>query len=153
MGFVLDADSDIKLRWNEVRTKLMKLGIEPPLTPPVSGFVADVPDFRTRVGLWLMPNNADTGMLEDFLRDLINENDPLMPLASESADQAFKIDPRYSKVHRSKAILHTWLAWQQKPGMPFGTAMTAKYFQHDTPTALAFVAWFTQLYGIEPRTS
>src|SRR5436190_24268592 len=32
----------------------------------------------------------------------------------------------YFKV--SKALIHTWLAWQEKPGRPLGLAITARYF-------------------------
>jgi hypothetical protein len=32
---------------------------------------------------------------------------------------------RYISIHHPKALIHTWLAWQEKPGMPTGQAITA----------------------------
>jgi hypothetical protein len=45
-----------------------------------------------------------------------------------------------------KARIHTWLSWQENPGLPFGTAITAAYLSHDSPEALKFVAWFKKLF-------
>jgi len=47
---------------------------------------------------------------------------------------------------RGKSTLHTWLAWQETPGLPFGTALRAEFFRHDTEDALRFVAWFRRLF-------
>ena len=47
-----------------------------------------------------------------------------------------------------KAVLHTWLAWQQVPGLPYGTAMRARYFRDDSPAAQAFVSWFRTVFSI-----
>ena len=46
-----------------------------------------------------------------------------------------------------KAVLHAWLAWQQEPGLPYGTAIRARYFMHDSPVAARFVAWFRRLFA------
>lgn len=148
VGFVLDADSNIQSRWEAVRSRLVKLGIECPLTPQGGGFVADVPNFLTRVGVWLMPNNVDSGMLEHFLQGLIAEGDKLLPIAQKSTTDAMTVECRFQKPHEPKAVVHTWLAWQKNPGLPYGTAITAEYFRHDTEIALAFVSWFQRLYGI-----
>ena len=59
---------------------------------------------------------------------------------------------RYPNRHRSKALIHTWLAWQQNPGRPMGTAIKAGYLQHDAPIALAFVAWLRRLFEIPPTS-
>lgn len=103
-------------------------------------------DFK--VGVWLMPNNTDTGMLEDFLRDLIAEGDKLLPIAKDATRNALKTDPRFAAVHEPKAVIQTWLAWQKNPGLPIGTAITAHCFRHDTEVANAFVKWFRDLFGV-----
>ena len=59
-----------------------------------------------------------------------------------------EIDRRFPPVDRLKAILHTWLAWQQEPGRPYGTAVGARFFRHDSPAALAFLAWFKRLFSV-----
>ena len=150
VGFVLDADSEIKDRWKAVCSRLEKLGVVCPPEPQAGGFVSDVPDYKTRVGVWLMPNNTDTGMLENFLQDLIAEEDVLLPIAQKATADAMAVALRFPKLHQPKAVIHTWLAWQEKPGLPFGTAITAKYFCHDTEIALAFVNWFRNLFLVGP---
>ena len=112
------------------------------------GFIADVPNFQTKVGVWLMPNNADIGMLEHFLQELIADGDKLIPLARSSTEAAFETDPRFEAVHEAKAIIHCWLAWQKQPGRPFGVAMRSGYFRHDSELANAFVKWFRNLFGV-----
>lgn len=94
-----------------------------------------------------MPDNGATGSLEAFLSSLVPTGDPLWPLAQRSTDQAKNLGARFSDASHPKAELHTWLAWQKQPGRPFGTALTARYFQHDAPAAQAFVDWYRQLVG------
>ena len=48
-----------------------------------------------------------------------------------------------------KATLHTWLAWQKEPGLPYGTAIKAKYFGNNSPVAMDFVSWFKILFAIK----
>ena len=38
----------------------------------------------------------------------------------------------YSLTHRQKAFVHTWLAWQENPGMPMGQEIAAKALSHDS---------------------
>ena len=38
------------------------------------------------------------------------------------------------------------LAWQERPGLPYGSAIAARYFNHDSSAALAFVDWFKRVF-------
>lgn len=42
--------------------------------------------------------------------------------------------------------MHAWLAWQEEPGKPFGIALKAGYFDHQSPAADRFVDWFMQTF-------
>ncbi len=42
--------------------------------------------------------------------------------------------------------MRTWLAWQEEPGKPFGTAITARYLDADAPPAKALVDWMRRLF-------
>ena len=53
---------------------------------------------------------------------------------------------RHSLIHRPKALIHTWLAWQQTPGMPMGQAITARVLSCDSEIAIAFVNWLNYLF-------
>ena len=150
VGFVLDADSAPGNRWRGVRTRLDGVGLELPEEIPESGFVGDAPIFQARVGVWLMPDNRASGALEEFLQGLVDDDDALLRLAETSTTSASERGATFRDAHRRKAVLHAWLAWQQRPGLPYGLAVTARYFRHDSPAALAFVEWFRRVFAPMP---
>ena len=148
VGFILDADGAPEDCWRAVRNRLEDVGLTLPLEIPVGGFVGDSVSFRTRVGVWLMPDNLRHGALEEFLRDLVNNEDTaLFQLAETSTTSAKERGAAFPEAKRLKATLHTWLAWQQRPGVPYGLAITARYFSHNSPAALAFVEWFRHVFA------
>ncbi|MFH1466552.1 MAG: DUF3226 domain-containing protein [Pseudomonadota bacterium] len=55
----------------------------------------------------------------------------------------------FRDVHEPKAVLHTWLAWQEEPGTPMGLALTRRYLDPCHPRAVAFAAWLRRLFGAE----
>ncbi len=154
IGFVLDADGPPKDLWRSVRTRLEGTGLTLPDEIPEGGFVGYTVIFRARVGVWLMLDNRRSGAIEEFLKDLVADGDALLGFAETSTDGAKKIGATFSKAKRSKAVLHTWLAWQKRPGAPYGTAIKARYFKHDSPSARAFVDWFKRVFEepmLDPR--
>ena len=146
VGFVLDADAVPTARWAAVRTRLGGVGLELPGEIPEGGFVGDAIDVRARVGVWLMPDNRRSGDLEEFLTDLVGREDRLLELATASTRTAKEQGARFPEPRHRKAILHTWLAWQERPGVPYGTAIKAHYLSHDSVAAHAFVVWFRRVF-------
>ena len=146
VGFVLDADETPRDRWLAVCDRLGEFGLELPDEIPNEGFVADIADSQARVGVWLMPDNQRTGALEHFLQDLVEDNDPLHPLAETSTAEAKESGATFPDVDRPKAVLHTWLAWQKAPGLPYGAALKARFFRDDSAAALAFVEWYRRVF-------
>ena len=150
VGFVLDADSSLQNRWMAMSSRLREAGVDPPEDVPSEGFVGESRTYRTRVGAWLMPDNQRGGRLEDFLRTLVEESDKLLPHAQESTIQAKKRHgANFRDVDEQKAVLHAWLAWQEVPGLPYGTAIRARYFRPDSPVAERFVAWFRRVFELQ----
>ena len=154
---MVDADIDpenpgasIENRWRSIRNRLMALGLDCPVVPDPTGTILEgvVNLIACKVGVWLMPNNIDSGMLEDFLHGLIADGDKLLPIARKATTEAMATERRFPEIHERKAVIHTWLAWQKKPGQPYGLAIKAESFRHDSDTALTFVSWFRQLYGV-----
>lgn len=148
VGFVLDADSPLVNRWNTVRRQLQSVGVDTPYEPPPEGFIGRTEEYRATVGVWLMPDNRQDGAIETFLETLIDSDDPLIGHAESATDTAKELGAKFAEKDTRKAVIHAWLAWQEEPGRPFGTAIRAKFFRHDSPAAVAFVAWFKRLYGI-----
>ena len=95
-----------------------------------------------------MPDNRRTGALEDFLRELIEEEDSLIRHAEESTSQARALGAPFPGKDANKALLHTWPAWQEEPGRPYGVAVKKRYFRGDSETALRFLAWFSRVFEI-----
>ena len=149
VGFVLDANSSLQDRWNAMVSRLREMDVETPDTIPPDGFVGESPTYRARVGVWLMPDNQRSGALEHFLKTLIHEADPLIEHARDSTELAKQLGARYPDDDNgvAKAVLHAWLAWQENPGLPYGSAIRARYFRRDSPVAERFVGWFHRVFG------
>jgi len=148
VGFVLDADTPLAARWQAVRGRLDPVGVSVPEQAPAGGFIGESDTYACRVGVWLMPDNRHDGMLETFLRTLVDEEDHLIGHAASSTKLARGLGARFSDAHVTKAIIHAWLAWQEEPGLRYGTAIRARYFRHDSATAQVFVTWFKRLYAL-----
>ena len=149
VGFVVDADEPLLNRWAAVRDRLIKAGVGAvPDVPPPDGFIGASARFQSRVGVWLMPDNQQGGNLESFLNRLIPDGDPILPHAAEATDKAKDLGAVIPEVDYSKAVLHAWLAWQSTPGCPYGTAIAARFFIHDSDLAIRFVRWYVTLFGL-----
>jgi hypothetical protein len=65
IGIIIDADTDISVRWNSIKTKLHEIGFSVPTEFPPTGLIIE--NDTHKVGVWIMPNNNSNGMLEDFI--------------------------------------------------------------------------------------
>jgi hypothetical protein len=147
VGFVLDANGAVGSRWESVRDRLKDVDLGLPEQVPADGYIGDSPSLKARVGVWIMPDNlTDSGRLEDLIATLVPANDALYKHASVATGKATELGAGFGTQHRTKAVLHCWLAWQREPGLPFGTALKAHFFRHDSPEAMRFLAWFKSLY-------
>lgn len=152
LGAIVDADADPAVRWRQLGEVLSPLGYSLPVEPTRGGTVFAAPGpTRPRLGLWLMPDNRVAGMLEDFLLGLTAEDDALVERATTSVDGIPTAERRFIDAHRSKAIVHTWLAWQEEPGTSLGLAITRRYLDPSRPPAPAFRSWLLDLFGNAER--
>jgi len=148
LGIVVDADENLQGRWESVRNRLIEGGYQDLPNQPVSDGIIVSPEDMPRVGVWLMPNNQLTGMLEDFVAYLIPDEDQLSPITQQYIDTVENGSlNNYSPQHSSKAFIHAWLACQQNPGMPMGQAITAHVLNFNMPLANKFVEWLNELFG------
>lgn len=151
LGIILDADIDLHARWQAVRDRLVASGYQDiPECPHSEGTVVTPPhdSILPRVGIWLMPDNQLPGILEDFLRFLVPEGDALL-LRAEEAIAAIPAEQRkFSELKKPKARIHTWLAWQEEPGKPFGQAISARYLDPTLPAANTFAKWLHETFFV-----
>jgi len=145
IGIVLDADTNVASRWEAIKNKLQNYEYIIPETPNIGGTILNCP-YLPKLGIWLMPNNLDVGMLEDFCLLLVEENK--IAVADECIKIAMKKNATsFKNVHYAKALIHTYLAWQDEPGKPIGQAITAKILQPSYPISLEFKKWLIELFG------
>ncbi len=158
LGIVVDADENAEKRWAQLRGLLGRLGLEPPQHPNPDGVIIAGQAPQSQVGIWLMPDNRESGTLERFVTQLVPSDDLCWEYAGQSA-QAAQARYRSSEGQQqrackdkdlSKSHLHTWLAWQKEPGLAMGTALTAEILGPQSAAADKFRDWFVRLF---PRES
>ena len=156
IGYIFDADDlaltnnewNLQRTWTAIRDRLAKPPtlVTSPDQIPVEGFVGKHSKTGTPIGVWLMPDNQRDGSVEDFLRELIVDSDSIAPFAESSTRLAKdKHGAKFEEKDFKKAVIETWLAWQEEPGMTFGTAFQKDCLQKNKPLAERFVAWVRNL--------
>jgi hypothetical protein len=149
VGVVIDADTDVTARWQSLRDRLVRVGYTAvPGNPALDGTIIDPPAgvLLPRVGVWIMPDNQTKGILEDFLRFLVPAGSPLFGHVTTSVTNIPEGERRFSQLAEPKALIHTWLAWQEEPGKPMGTAITARYLDATLAQVDVLVAWMNRLF-------
>lgn len=148
LGIVVDADTNISTRWQSLSDILQNSGYQLPNQFNRDGLILESPK-RPKIGIWLMPNNQDNGMVEDFLNHLVPAGDVLLQEARNvlSNLENKQIHRYNTSFHHSKALIHTWLAWQEDPGTPMGLAITKTYLTTNTELCNRFVSWLNRLFN------
>lgn len=149
LGLIVDADLNITGRWQRISQILVESGkYAVPETLPNEGLILcpNDPD-DVKIGVWVMPDNQLNGMLEDFLAKLAVNDKYLL----DEVDSALEIVEnkhinKYKEIHKSKARIHTFLAWQEEPGVTMGSAIAKSYLRADSEQAIIFVNWLKTLF-------
>lgn len=120
LAVVVDADSaanggGYEQAINRVGSIVAPYGFAP-AAHTAGGIVFQHGDGLADFGLWVMPNNADEGMLEDWIKQSIHPDEQGLFAHAETVVAALPQPPKFKPIHRSKAEVATWLAWQKQPG-------------------------------------
>lgn len=70
-----------------------------------------LPDF----GVWVMPDNTNEGMLEDWILQSVSSNEHDLLQQAQTAVENLSCQ-KFKENKLSKAKVATWLAWQENPG-------------------------------------
>ncbi len=150
LGIVVDADINAAGRWQRIRQILTDVGYENLPDSFPNGLLLPTNDVLPRFGLWIMPDNQEEGVIENFIRQLIHDKDQLQPEVETALDSLrHKGLQLFTDVHRPKAFIRTWLAWQEKPEMSFGVAVSKKVLTTDADLCLRFVNWLNRLFNTQ----
>ena len=149
VGVFIDADINMNDRWQSIRNRVIGVGYQDvPTQPAQDGTILEPPE-RTllpKVGIWIMPDNRTDGILEDFLRFLVPLPNDLFDHVETSVAAIPQEHRLFKDLDEIKAIIHTWLAWQEDPGKPYGTAITAGFLDPNVAEVDTLVSWLKRLF-------
>uniref|UniRef100_A0A7C2JZI1 DUF4276 family protein n=1 Tax=Schlesneria paludicola TaxID=360056 RepID=A0A7C2JZI1_9PLAN len=154
IGYVIDADDmdddppGCQPTWQSACHQLTQIGVTAPSKPPADGFAGQFDAMGRRIGVWIMPDNAQNAELEEFLFSMLDRDDPLYRFAETSTILAPNHGARFPASKRAKAQLAALLAWQEKPALTYGQAMQAGLFDPNSPLAVRFCDWIRRLFEL-----
>ena len=149
LGVMVDANGNASDRWNRIRHLCRNEFAHLPGRIPQDGLEIVHIETGARFGVWIMPDNRFSGMLEDFLIRLIPE-DPrgLYELAEKCVTEATQSGAPFKDAHKAKAKIYTWLAWQDEPGRQLHEAVHHRVLDPESPESQPFVNWFRHLFEV-----
>ena len=68
------------------------------------------------INVWIMPNNADEGYLEYFIKSNLKSEEEILLKYAEACIENLPKPTKFKDVRRQKAELATYLAFQETPG-------------------------------------
>jgi hypothetical protein len=147
LGLIVDADFSAEARKSEI---IREIKDEFPVT--IRDFTDEglvvKPENEQKFGIWIWPDNQKNGILEDLYLELVQDDDLLLKEANRVVENLPNIAPiRFKPQHKSKAIVHTWLAWQDNPGSPIGDSIKRSTINLERPVIQKFKTWLQNLYS------
>ncbi len=144
IGVILDADQNIDERYQEIKAKVADF-YNLPKNMPKDGLV-HLEKGLPKLGIWIMPNNQDNGALEEFYLELATDIDT--DFIDNTIQEAEKKElTSFKSQHRKKAIMHTYFAWQDTPGMPLHAAINKIVLDNNAEIAHVFKGWLISLFN------
>lgn len=157
LGLVVDADhpqnsggsSGFGVTYARISKVAATAGFEaPPINPKAAvSYLLGPPQGLQHVGVWVMPDNASHGMVEDFVKSGVTDPAQKSLLARASSSVASLKNPLFNTaLHKSKADLYTWLAWQKNPGSRLVGTVGSQLVNLKSPTLAQFVSWLIAVF-------
>ena len=113
--------------------------------PKKSGLVFDHNDGLNSIGVWVMPNNQNEGMIEDWMKMCVSASEKTLLQHAIQITKALPIQ-KFKEHHRSKAEIATWLAWQSKPDRGAYHALQENNFDSNSPAFQQLVDWLKRIF-------
>ncbi|MDE0105423.1 MAG: hypothetical protein OXN89_23855 [Bryobacterales bacterium] len=143
LGILVDANSHPDRPWQQIRHQLEPLPIDVPRQMQPNGTVIQG---SPTVGVWLMPDNASPGQLEDFVRTLIPACDPVWPRAKRYINGIPATERKFSPAKTQRAMVYAWLAACEEPHL-MGAAINIGDLDAEARTASQFLDWLRRTLG------
>lgn len=156
LGVIVDAnDKGIGSRWDAIKNRLSdKFGMDvlANLSLQPGGTVIREEGVSLTVGVWVMPDNQSNGYLEHFLESMLPPEgkielwEYIRMALKELQSQKFC---EFEEKNYQKALVRTWLAWQEEPGLSYGTALSKGYFNPNVEAVKPFLEWIENTFELE----
>lgn len=135
IGITRDADNDKQAAVESIKHQL---GIH--RLPVPKGHSNMVEKNGMKVGIYVLPGNAESGMLENLVlnaatdQDVLNCSDAYIKNLCATLEQKGKADRTPNNIHKARA--HAYLAGMKKLVSSVGLAANKGYFNFDSPELL-----------------
>lgn len=156
LGIVADADyvsgGGFGNRWKQLTGCLKKHDYRIPENPPklpCLGSVFGHSDLPA-IGLWLMPNHKNDGMLEDMVHRTVKREDEQQELLKTAETCVGKLPVQlFSTYHHTKAVIYSWLAWQKRPGQTLDITVNGDLIDFNSKEMQGLIQWLHKVFKIE----
>jgi hypothetical protein len=150
LAVVVDADSeDNDGGYQRVIDRVTKI-VEPYgftlASNPVGGVLFQNDDGLADFGLWVMPNNSDEGMLEDWMKSCVHPDEHELFAHAETVVATLP-QTKFKPIHISKAEVATWMAWQKQPGHGIYRAVEDQLIDMNSALFKELCVWLTHVYS------
>lgn len=97
------------------------------------------------IGLWIMPDHQNDGMIENLVEQMISTDTEQRSLLAH-ADLSINNLPTklFKDIHLSKARIYTWRAWQKEPGIRLPDALSQNLLTIEA--AANFSNWLVSVF-------
>ena len=152
LAIILDADyppnnnGGFDKKFKLIADQLIQFGYIVPKKPKnKTGVVFTHSDGLSPIGLWVMPNHQDDGMLEDFVENMITDVTQVDLLRyAEKSIASLPTTLFNKKLHLVKAKVFTWRAWQKRPGICLSKALQDGIL--DRSRSVNFEDWLKKVF-------
>lgn len=101
-------------------------------------------------GLWIMPHSQHEGMLEDWIKSCVDENE--QALFDHAANVVQQLPDRKFPTHlTTKAEVATWLAWQRQPGHGLYALVNEGLLNRQRPLFIELTQWLEKVFADSPE--
>jgi hypothetical protein len=112
-----------------------------------SGLIFSHQDGLADLGLWIMPNNADEGMLEDWIKQCLHPSETGLYQHGQKSMGEIPGGAKFQSWHKTKAEVATWLAWQKKPGHGLYNAVQSELLDTESSLFKELHAWLRHMFA------
>lgn len=152
LAIVVDADrvadgGGFEKTIKQIERKITTQGyVNPPVSLGTGGLLYNHNDGLPNLGVWVMPDNAAEGMLEDWIKHSVSSAE--RDLLEHAQRTVASLDaPKFRATGLSKAEVATWLAWQEKPGEGLYYTVENKLLDSTAPLHIGLLEWLKIVFS------